>query len=111
MSINHDLKFHTFKFKESYRWYPYYSFCNQLAIHHFETHKNNIKYPSCARNKWFNQTTNTYMQKEEDEVINALTLGHKVAENSLLRVRTKGERFIKISKLQTTSIYVNGKMV
>ncbi len=51
------------------------------------------------------------MQKEEDEVINALTLGHKVAENSLLRVRTKGERFIKISKLQTTSIYVNGKMV
>jgi len=48
---------------------------------------------------------------EEDEITNALTLGHKVAENSLLKVLTKVERFIRKSKLQTTSIYANGKMV
>jgi hypothetical protein len=48
---------------------------------------------------------------EEDEITDALTLGYKVAENSLLRVLTKVERFIKKSRLQTTSIYVHGKMV
>ncbi len=78
-------------------------------------HKNNIKYPSCAKKKWFNQTTNTYMQKdiaiEKDNITNALTLGHKEAKNSLLRVLIKVERFIKKSKLQTTSICVNGNMM
>ncbi len=78
-------------------------------------HKNNMKYPSCARSKWFNQTTNTYMQKdiavEEDEITHAFTLGHKTVENSLLKVLIKVERFIRKSKLQTTSICVNGKTV
>jgi hypothetical protein len=46
---------------------------------------------------------------EEDNIINALTLGHKEAKNSLLRVLFRVERFIKKSKLQTISICVNAK--
>jgi hypothetical protein len=48
---------------------------------------------------------------EKDNITNALTLGHKEAKNSLLRVLIKVERFIKKSKLQTTSICVNGNMM
>jgi hypothetical protein len=47
---------------------------------------------------------------EEDNITNALTLGHKEAKNSLLRVLIRVERFIKKSKLQTTSICVNGRI-
>jgi hypothetical protein len=48
---------------------------------------------------------------EEDNIINALTLGDKEAKNSLLRVLIRVERFIKKIKISNNFNLCECKMV